>query len=160
MSSIGQKIARLREEQGWTLKALSQKSGVSLSHISAIENGTRPNPSILRIVKLAKAFGVSLAYFDDLTSGGVRPAKATESGDGEVVAVSRATGTPATQELAAKLQTMYDAKTQAFFVAESSKPYVDLAMQLAAQNPTQDPSVYLQLIAQFIRDQNPPYKTD
>ncbi|WP_303803083.1 helix-turn-helix domain-containing protein [Alicyclobacillus macrosporangiidus] len=65
MASIGEKVAHLREQRGWTLKELSDRSGVSVSHISAIENGTRPNPSIDRVKRIAHAFGVSLAYFDD-----------------------------------------------------------------------------------------------
>ncbi|WP_051663098.1 helix-turn-helix domain-containing protein [Alicyclobacillus macrosporangiidus] len=65
MASIGEKVAYLREQRGWTLKELSDRSGVSVSHISAIENGTRPNPSIDRVKRIAHAFGVSLAYFDD-----------------------------------------------------------------------------------------------
>jgi transcriptional regulator with XRE-family HTH domain len=150
MPSIGEKVAKLRQEKGWTLKELSEKSGVSLSHISAIENGTRPNPSILRVIKLAQALDVSLAYFDDSVSEVTKQTSFQSS--------SAATaGSLDTME--AKLQTLYDPKTQAFIVSETSRPYVALAMQLAAQSPTQDPSVFLQLIAQFIRDQNSTYKS-
>lgn len=163
MLSIGEKVARLREAHGWTLKELSVKSGVSLSHISAIENETRPNPSIQRVLKLAKAFGVSLAYFDDFALE-AQPYPPTPSHEelirdvGSFMAGLHAqTADP--MQLVTKLQKLYDAKTQAFIVSETSRPYIALAMQLASENPTQDPSVFLQMIAQFIRDQNQPYQT-
>ncbi|WAH37870.1 helix-turn-helix domain-containing protein [Alicyclobacillus dauci] len=62
---LGQKLRILREQKSWTLAQASEFAGISLSHLSAIENGTRPNPSFFVVVKLAQAYGVPLEYFLD-----------------------------------------------------------------------------------------------
>jgi transcriptional regulator with XRE-family HTH domain len=99
VAPIGEKVAYLREQRGWTLKELSERSGVSVSHISAIENGTRPNPSIDRVKRLAHAFGVSLAYFDDdapapdAEADGLPPS--ASSGSSSVNGHAEASGHPA-----------------------------------------------------------------
>ncbi|PZN04870.1 MAG: hypothetical protein DIU76_08455, partial [Bacillota bacterium] len=55
--SIGEKIRRLREARGWSLRQLEARSGVSNSAISLIERGKRiPNSETLR--RLAAALGV------------------------------------------------------------------------------------------------------
>ncbi|MCL6548815.1 MAG: helix-turn-helix transcriptional regulator [Alicyclobacillus sp.] len=56
-------MAKLRAERGWTLKHLANLTGISISHLSAIEHGTRPNPSFLYVVRLSEAFGVPIEYF-------------------------------------------------------------------------------------------------
>jgi transcriptional regulator with XRE-family HTH domain len=143
--SLGVKVAELRAAHGWTLKHLSGISGVSLSHISAIENGTRPNPSIQQMMKLARAFGVSLSYFDD--------AAETETQTSRPSAIDH----PEVQEIAQQFRAMYDSDTQKFIVSEQSKPYVSLARKLAEHSDGPDPSSLLQLIAQFMRDRQQPY---
>lgn len=154
MASIGETIARLRADRGLTLKQLSRLSGVSSSHISAIENETRPNPSIGQVMKLAKAFGVSLACFDD--------AHRDAHGDAaEMAGHVDAVANPHTNTAAwaGKLTSLYDAETRAFIASESSRPYVALAKRLA-EDATQDPSQFLQLIAQFMRDRQIRYNAE
>jgi transcriptional regulator with XRE-family HTH domain len=144
--SIGDKVAKLRTERGWTLKQLSEYSGVSVSHISAIENHTRPNPSLRQVVKLARAFNVPLTYFVDDCP--------TEQ-DSKHVPESRPQ--PLEHSLAAEFLRLYDEDTQKFIVSEQSKPYVALAKKLAQEGLHQDPSTLLQIIAQFMRDQRQEY---
>lgn len=60
---LGRKLRQLRENQGWTLADVSEVAGISISHLSAIEKGTRPNPSFSVVVKLAKVYAVPLSYF-------------------------------------------------------------------------------------------------
>jgi transcriptional regulator with XRE-family HTH domain len=55
---ISAKLRELRKNNNLTLKELSQKSGISVSFISDIENSRR-NPSIETLKVLAKALGVS-----------------------------------------------------------------------------------------------------
>ncbi|GEO26045.1 hypothetical protein AAC03nite_18300 [Alicyclobacillus acidoterrestris] len=62
---LGQKLRHLREQKGWTLAEASEHTGVSISHLSAIEKGNRPNPSFFLVAKLAQAYGVPLNYFLD-----------------------------------------------------------------------------------------------
>lgn len=52
-------LKQVREEKGVTLKRLSEKSGVSTSHISDIEKNFKM-PSLLVMVKIAKALDVSV----------------------------------------------------------------------------------------------------
>lgn len=152
MSSIGEKVAKLRAEHGWTLVELAMISGVSKSHISAIENNTRPHPSIQQVMKLARAFSVPLAFFDD---------------DDTMSATSEVSQTVGTQRdlpkgksnLVDQFLELYDVETQRFIVSEDSKPYVALAKQLAERGTIHDASTLLQLIAQFMRERQQPYES-
>ena len=53
-------LKQIRQEKGMTLKKLSERSGVSTSHISDIENNYKM-PSLIVVVKLAKALDVGVA---------------------------------------------------------------------------------------------------
>lgn len=50
-------LKQVRQDKGMTLKKLSERSGVSTSHISDIENNFKM-PSLIVVVKLAKALDV------------------------------------------------------------------------------------------------------
>ena len=52
-------LKQIRQEKGMTLKRLSERSGVSTSHISDIENNFKM-PSLIVTVKLAKALDVGV----------------------------------------------------------------------------------------------------
>ncbi|CAM2952577.1 helix-turn-helix transcriptional regulator [Hathewaya histolytica] len=62
--SIGKKLKGLRNSKGYTLKKLSDLSGISVSFISDIENGRR-NPSIENLQKICNALSVDISYFFD-----------------------------------------------------------------------------------------------
>ncbi|MCL6452902.1 MAG: helix-turn-helix domain-containing protein [Alicyclobacillus sp.] len=130
MGTVGEKLRALRTERGWTLRELSERSGVSLSHLSAIENHTRPTPSLDSVRRIAKAFGVSLSVFDD---------------------------EPRTPDSwLERARSLYEPETLAFLLREDARPYVDLAKSLA-ESSTDDPSAFLQRIAQFIQDRKAAY---
>ncbi|SMC17312.1 Helix-turn-helix domain-containing protein [Clostridium acidisoli DSM 12555] len=59
---ISKKLRAFRTEQKLTLKELSEKSGISLSFISDIENDRR-TPSIEKLKTLASALGVPASEF-------------------------------------------------------------------------------------------------
>jgi len=59
---ISKKLKQMRKENNLTLKELSNKSGVSISFISDIENGRR-NPSIETLKVLARALDTSAGEF-------------------------------------------------------------------------------------------------
>lgn len=59
---LSAKLRELRTKNKLTLKELSEKSGISISFISDIENGRR-NPSIEKLKLLAKALDVSADEF-------------------------------------------------------------------------------------------------
>jgi transcriptional regulator with XRE-family HTH domain len=61
--TIGANIKRYREERGMSAKELSEKSGVSKSYLSELENpkdGTK-NPSAEVLYDLAQALGVAMS---------------------------------------------------------------------------------------------------
>ncbi|MBE6047773.1 MAG: helix-turn-helix transcriptional regulator [Clostridium sp.] len=58
--SIGDKLKKLRKENNLTLKELHNKTGISISFISDIENKRR-NPSIDNLKVLAKALNTSVS---------------------------------------------------------------------------------------------------
>ncbi|MEM8757992.1 MAG: response regulator [Planctomycetota bacterium] len=57
-AALGQRIRVARTERGWTLKELSEASGVSVSQLSAIERGTHL-PSLESLVLVAGALETS-----------------------------------------------------------------------------------------------------
>ena len=61
---LGLRLRGLRDERGWTLKQLAERSGLSISYLSEIEQGRKyPKPEKL----LALAGGLSVAY-DELVA--------------------------------------------------------------------------------------------
>ncbi len=48
------KIKKIRKEKGITLEELSRRSGISTGYLCHLENGTRSNPSIDVMEKIAK----------------------------------------------------------------------------------------------------------
>jgi transcriptional regulator with XRE-family HTH domain len=60
-SPLGRRVYELREEKGWTLEKLAEKSGLCVNTVSTTERGTR-EPSLLTAMCLADALGCSLDY--------------------------------------------------------------------------------------------------
>jgi transcriptional regulator with XRE-family HTH domain len=58
-TDIGARIKALREERGWTLGRLAQRTGFETSYISMVENGKR-TPKIDRQERFAHAFGLTV----------------------------------------------------------------------------------------------------
>ncbi len=54
---VGQNVAGIRRERGWSQEQLAFETGLHRTYISGIERGAR-NPTVLVIDKLAKALGV------------------------------------------------------------------------------------------------------
>ncbi|EGS9999210.1 helix-turn-helix transcriptional regulator [Clostridium perfringens] len=59
--SIGKNLREIRRTKGFTMKELSNKSGVSQSYISDLENEKNNKPSIDILIKLANALEISEA---------------------------------------------------------------------------------------------------
>lgn len=57
---IGRKIAKLRQAQSLTQKELADKTGISVSYLSRIEEGSCPKPHIKTISRIALALGVEI----------------------------------------------------------------------------------------------------
>ncbi|HEY3364382.1 MAG TPA: helix-turn-helix transcriptional regulator [Symbiobacteriaceae bacterium] len=61
-SSMGERLAWARNQQGFILQQVSEKSGLAIGYISQLEKGAKVNPTIDALNRLAKALGVSLAF--------------------------------------------------------------------------------------------------
>lgn len=66
----GRAVKQQREARGFSLRMLAAQSGISSSMISDIERGTK-SPTVITVVRLAQALGVSAATLID---GGTGPA--------------------------------------------------------------------------------------
>lgn len=56
---LGLRVKKLRTEQGWSLEALANASGVSRSMLSQIERA-KTNPTLAVTMRIAQAFGMAL----------------------------------------------------------------------------------------------------
>jgi transcriptional regulator with XRE-family HTH domain len=75
---VGQQVARLRKERGWTQAELAARTGLSRGFIAMLETGQRPDPGLATMCKFARAFKVSLDIFcPDLLSPETVPEPAT-----------------------------------------------------------------------------------
>lgn len=54
------RMKEIRKEIGMTLEQLSMKTGISVGYLSHLERGTRENPTICIMDKIAYALGKSL----------------------------------------------------------------------------------------------------
>lgn len=62
LSEIADKIKELRRDKGYTLKDLADKTDLSISFLSQVENGSS-SLAITSLKKLADAFSVPMTYF-------------------------------------------------------------------------------------------------
>ena len=58
---MSQQIRKARKASGLTQVELADKAGVTQAYIAALENGTRKNPSLDLLRKLAKALKTDVA---------------------------------------------------------------------------------------------------
>ena len=55
--TIGERVAQLRQERGWSQAELAQRAHTAQGLVSMIETGVRKCPNTVVLWKLAKAFG-------------------------------------------------------------------------------------------------------
>ena len=60
---LGDKIKKLRKDQGLTLDKLATKAGLSKSYLWELENRESQSPSAEKLASIADALGVSADYF-------------------------------------------------------------------------------------------------
>lgn len=144
MLTLGDKVASLRASRNWTLQQLSDLTGISVSHLNAIEHGTRPNPSFNNVIRIAEAFEVPVAHF---VHANCKPVVA--SATNERIAEARATF--AQQSDFAH----FDSETREFLRDKQSTPYVVFAKRLA-EHASQDPLDLLDMLTEFLKSQRHP----
>ena len=60
MATFGERLKRVREDRGWSLQELADRSGVPYITIYRCERGQHQEPRVGVAAKLARALGVSL----------------------------------------------------------------------------------------------------
>jgi transcriptional regulator with XRE-family HTH domain len=81
-SNLRTRVRHLRSLSGLTASDLSELCGLSRTHLSLIENGSRSDPKGSTLSSIAKTLGVSVAYLidgigDEPTEAAVAAAVAT-----------------------------------------------------------------------------------
>lgn len=66
---IGEKIVKLRKEQGYTLSELAELAKISKSYLSNIERNLHKNPSLEIIKRIASVLHVDLSTLLDTGEG-------------------------------------------------------------------------------------------
>lgn len=61
-TALGEKIQKLRKEQGLTLDQLAERAESSKSYIWELENKNPPRPSAEKLSKIASELGVTIEY--------------------------------------------------------------------------------------------------
>lgn len=61
-SSMGDRLAWARNQQGLILQQVSERSGLAIGYISQLEKGAKVNPTIDALNRLGRALGVSVAF--------------------------------------------------------------------------------------------------
>jgi len=69
LSKLGHRVRELRLGKGWTLLDLAERSSLSKSYISDLENGTAGKPNIQYIFLIARALDVTLDELLHNTTG-------------------------------------------------------------------------------------------
>ena len=64
---LGLNVQRIRRQRSWSQEELGFRSGLHRTYISGIERGAR-NPTVLVLVRLAKALDVSAATLMETNS--------------------------------------------------------------------------------------------
>ncbi len=85
---VGLNLARIRRERGLTQEQLEEGSGVSQQYLSALETGVR-NPSILILMRIAGALGVSVFALLAGLDGVPAPREAKKAGPRRTAASRR-----------------------------------------------------------------------
>lgn len=67
---IGKRIKSLRKKSNLTIEQLADKSDISTTYLSDLENGEQDNPTVRTLRKIASTFNVSVSY---LIEGQERP---------------------------------------------------------------------------------------
>lgn len=62
MSAIGYRIRSLRSQRGWSQRELAEQARVGRSWLSQVESGDIPDPGGARLDRIARAFGVTVAF--------------------------------------------------------------------------------------------------
>jgi len=87
LNVFGWNVRRWREEKGLTQESLAERASLDPTYISGIERGIR-NPSVLSVIRIAKALGVTASKLLEKVDAETSDARAesTDSAPGEIYA--------------------------------------------------------------------------
>ncbi|PWI57238.1 helix-turn-helix domain-containing protein [Sulfoacidibacillus thermotolerans] len=152
----GAKIRELRKAHGWSLEELSRRSGLSISHLSALEKGNRKSPSVDLVYDLSEAFHVSMYYFMDRESTSDVPSSRfsypSETSPGSSESTSHSP-LPSDEQIFHWTRTLRP-ETLAFMLHEDAEAYLTFAHNLYANRHST--AQLVQLMNEFIQKANEP----
>lgn len=82
-NNLGEILKEARKEKGFTLRELSERSGVSHSYISQLENGRNNNPTPLFLKRISDALSLPFTTLAALTEGN------TKFSDGDIATLKK-----------------------------------------------------------------------
>lgn len=62
MSTMGERLAWARNQQGFILQQVSERSGLAIGYISQLEKGVKVNPTLSALERLAGALNVTVEF--------------------------------------------------------------------------------------------------
>lgn len=69
LKTMGERLAWARNQQGLILQQVSDRSGLAVGYISQLEKGSKQNPTIEALQRLAQALNVPISYiFGEMTT--------------------------------------------------------------------------------------------
>ena len=66
--TIAERCSALRKDRDLSLQDVADRAGLSKSHIWDLESGRSRNPTVDTVLRLARAFGVSLDYMAGISN--------------------------------------------------------------------------------------------
>lgn len=80
LNMLGERLLQERKDRGWTLEALSERTGLSAGYISRIESGGR-QPSLASLISIASAMETTIS---DLLGGSAHDRGVTKIEPGQI----------------------------------------------------------------------------
>lgn len=136
----GRKLRAMRHARGWSQTYLAKQAGISFSHVSQLEKGTRKSPSIDMVYQLAEVFNVSIYTF-------LTPSNSDSLYPGTSIDKTRAEAAESA-EVWQKWRRALHPDLESFVLRPDSQAYLQLAKDLYDASGT--PALLFQVISEFM----------
>ncbi len=147
----GQLLRELRKANDWSQTELSLRSGVSVSHISQLEKGTRKSPSLDMAYRLSEALSVSMYRFIRATISSNRSPSSAYDRDEPASTVER-DPLKIAEDLKSWERSLRPDVIN-FILSDQAEEYLVLAQRLYEER--NDPKQVLHLVNDFIQNLEP-----
>jgi transcriptional regulator with XRE-family HTH domain len=143
----GNKLHQFRKDHGWSLEELSNRSQLSVSHLSALETGARKSPSIDLIYQLAEALSISIYQLLDADTSSTL----SDTQYPEMSAFTATKDDNVAEEIVSWGRKLHPGRI-AFILNSEAEEYLTLAQRLHENRHS--PTIVLQIFTDFIQKLN------